>query len=111
MEWAIHEDRVISCVLWKDKCLVVLLSTHATSICAPCEIRDTTSRRQSTMQTEIFTSPMLVEYTKHMRGVDMADQRRASYSSQTRSHKWWHRVFWFLIDTIIVNMYVMYFHV
>jgi hypothetical protein len=40
--------------------------------------------------------------------VDVADQLCASYSCQTRSHKWWHQVFFFLVDTTIVNMYILY---
>ena len=88
MEWAMHEDRVISCVLYKDKCQVFLLSTHTTPIRAPCEIRDVIPRRQGAERVQIFTSPVLVEYTKHMRGVDVTNQLRASYSSQIRSHKW-----------------------
>jgi hypothetical protein len=43
-----------------------------------------------------------------MRGVDVADQLRASYSCQNRSHKWLHRVFLFLIDMTIMNMFIMY---
>jgi hypothetical protein len=35
-----------------------------------------------------LTSPMLVEYTTFMRVVDVTYQLRASYSSQSRSHKW-----------------------
>jgi hypothetical protein len=56
----------------------------------------------------IAISPMLCEYTTYMRGVDVADELWASYSSQTRSHKWWHWIFWFLIDITEVNMYVMH---
>ena len=88
MEWAMHEDRVISCVMWKDKCPVLLLSTHATPIWARCEVRNTVPRRCGAIWEEVFTSLVLVEYTKHMRGVDVADQLYASYSNQIRSHKW-----------------------
>jgi len=51
---------------------------------------------------------MHLEYTTYIRGVDVADQLHASYTCQTRSYKWWHRVFFFLIDTSIVNMYIIY---
>lgn len=51
---------------------------------------------------------MLRDYTTYMRGVDVADQLKAPYSSHPRSHKWWHRMFWFLIDMTKVNMYIMY---
>ena len=43
-----------------------------------------------------------------MRGVDVANQLRASYSTQDRTHKWWHRVFFFLLDMTMVNMYIIY---
>ena len=102
---------VISCIMWKDKCPILLLSTHATPICASREIWDMVPRKHGVVLEQIFTSLVLVEYTQHMRGVDVADQLQASYSCQTRSHKWWQRVFWFLIDTSIVNMYVMYLQV
>jgi hypothetical protein len=51
---------------------------------------------------------MLLEYTTFMKGVDVADQLRASDSSQSRSHKWWHRIFFALLDITEVNIYVMY---
>ena len=74
MEWAMHEDRCISFVMWKDKCPVLLLSTYATSILAPCEVRDMVPRRRGAVWEQIFTSLVLMKYTKHMRGVDVVDQ-------------------------------------
>jgi hypothetical protein len=65
-------------------------------------------RRNGAVREAIRTSPMHYEYTTYMRGVDVVDQLWASYSYQTRSHKWWHRVFFFLIDTTVVNMYIIY---
>jgi hypothetical protein len=37
---------------------------------------------------DIMTSPMHLKYSTNMRGVDMADQLRASYNTQKRMHKW-----------------------
>ena len=51
---------------------------------------------------------MYLEYTIYMSGVDVADQLRASCSCQIRSHKWWHRVFWFFLDQTVANMYIYY---
>jgi hypothetical protein len=62
------------------------------------------------MREMVPTSSMRVEYTTFMRDVDVADQIRASYSSQSRSHKWWHYIFWALVDITEVNMYIMYWH-
>jgi hypothetical protein len=36
---------------------------------------------------------MHLKYTTHMRGVDVADQLRASYDTQNRTQKWGYRVF------------------
>jgi hypothetical protein len=46
-----------------------------------CMPRDEVPRRNGAVRENIPTSPMLVEYTTFMRGVDVADQLQASYSS------------------------------
>jgi hypothetical protein len=96
--------------MWKDKCPVLLISTHANPIRFPCVPRNEVPRRNGLVREKIPTSPMLLEYTTFMRGVDVADQLWASYSSLTRSHKWWHRIFFSLLDITEVNMYIMYMH-
>jgi hypothetical protein len=108
IEWSMHESRGIRCVMWKDKCPVLLISSHALPIGYPCVPVDTVPRRHGAIRENIQTSLVLLEYTTYMRGVDVADQLQASYSSQTRSHKWWHRVFWAMLDVTEVNMYIMY---
>jgi hypothetical protein len=78
--------------MWKDKCPVLLISTHANPIgflCMPC---DEVPHHNGTVREKVPISPMLIEYTTYMRGVDVVDQLQASYSSQSRSHKWWHHV-------------------
>jgi hypothetical protein len=83
IEWAMHDSRGLSCVMWKDKCPVLLISTHANPIGFPCVPRDEVPCRNGPVREKIPTSPMLLEYTTYMRGVDVADQLRASYSSQS----------------------------
>jgi hypothetical protein len=43
-----------------------------------------------------------------MRSIDTTSQLRGAYSCLTRSHKWWHRVFYFLLDTTVCNMWMLY---
>jgi hypothetical protein len=43
-----------------------------------------------------------------MRGVDVSDHLRTSYSMQMRSHKWWHKVLIFGFDHSLVNQYILY---
>jgi hypothetical protein len=93
LEWAMHRSRGLSCVMWKDKCLILLISTHALPIGFPCMPRHTVPRRKGAVRKVVPTSPMLVKYTTFIKGVDVADQLQVSYSSQSRSHKWWHLIF------------------
>lgn len=106
--WRMHESRSMSLVLWKDKKPILFLSTSAIPIGFPCVLVDTVPRQNGTVREAIPTSSMHVEYTTHIDGVDVADQLRASYSTHNRSHKWWHRIFFFLLDMIVVNMLLMY---
>jgi hypothetical protein len=73
IEWAMHESRLMSCVMWKDKCLVLLLFTHTNPIGFPCMPRDEVPCRNGAVIEKIPTSSMLVEYTTFMRGVDIAN--------------------------------------
>ena len=49
---------------------------------------------------------MHVEYMEYMRGVDVTNQLRGNYSSQLRSHKWWMKLFYIVVDQSMVNAYV-----
>ena len=40
LEWTMHDSRGMSCVMWKDKCPVLLLSTYALPIGFPCMLVD-----------------------------------------------------------------------
>jgi hypothetical protein len=108
LEWRMHDTWKMACILWKDKKPVLLLSIHALPIGFPCVHVSTVPRRNGTVQEDIMTSSMHLEYTTHMRGVDVVDQLRASYSTQNRTHKWWHRIFFFLLDMTVVNMFIIY---
>ena len=108
LAWRMHVSRKIACVIWKNKKPVILLSTHALSQVTPGLPEVTVPRRNGAVRENITTSPIHLEYTTHIRGVDVADQLRASYAIQDRTHKWWHRIFFFLLDMTFINMYVIY---
>ena len=85
--WRMHTSRKIACVIWKDKKPVILLSTHALPRVTPGLSKVTVPRRNGAIRDNITTSPIHLEYTTHMRGVDVADQLRAAHSTQDRTHK------------------------
>lgn len=43
-----------------------------------------------------------------MRGVDVVTQCRVGYTAQLMTHKWWHRLLFFVLDTSLGNGYVLY---
>ena len=108
MDWRMHESRTMTSIIWKDKKPVLLMSRHAQPTIAPGFIVPTVPRRNGAIRDDIPTSPMHLEYTTHMCGVDVADQLRASNYTQNRSHKWWHRIFFVLLDITVVNMFLIY---
>jgi hypothetical protein len=74
LDWAMHGSGGLSCVMWIDKCPVLLISTHALPIGFPCMPLDTVPWRNGAVREIVPTSLILVEYTTFMRGVDIADQ-------------------------------------
>jgi hypothetical protein len=44
----------------------------------------------------------------YMGGVDKANQLRSYYERDQRSKKWWHRLFYSLLETTLVNSWICY---
>ena len=99
-----HVHRQMGVVSWQDKKLVTLLSTAA----APWEPNSKVLRRIPGLHGQLIvpSSPMHRQYVEYMRGVDVTDQLRGNYSSQLRCHKWWVKIFHFIVDQTMVNSYV-----
>ena len=47
-------------------------------------------------------------YNTYMNAVDIADQLRSYYTTRRRTFKWWHRFFFFVLDTALCNAHVCY---
>jgi len=91
-------------VQWMDTKLVSVLSTAF----SPTSVGNV-DRQQKDGTKHQFTCPMpIVEYTRRMGGVDRSDQQRTMYSVSRRSKRSWLRIFFFLLDTALVNAYALY---
>lgn len=51
---------------------------------------------------------VVAAYNKSMGGVDLFDQLHERYKIGRRSLKWWHRIFYWLVDLAIVNSFAMW---
>ena len=82
LKWSMHSSQGISSVMSKDKCLLLLSSTHVLplgllSLHPPPKVL----HKSGAVHHQIPTSPIVVKYTTYMCGVDVVDQLRSSYSA------------------------------
>ena len=92
-------------VKWMDKRQVTMISTIHDDSMAPVQRRS----RFADGGREVVEKPKcILEYNRHMGGVDLSDQLTSYHSFGHRTVKWWRRVFFHLIDTTIVNAYILY---
>lgn len=47
-------------------------------------------------------------YSEYMKGVDLSNQLISYYELNSKTYKWWKRIFFHLIDISIVNSYILY---
>ena len=90
--------------MWKDNKVVSLINTTT-----PPNLMATVRRQNKDSSRTSIPCPQSVrDYNTYMGGVDLADARRKSYSCSRRSKKWWHRLFYFLVDITMVNGYLLH---
>ena len=51
---------------------------------------------------------MIVDYNKHMLGVDKLDQMMSYYSFLHKTIKWWRKVFFWILEVATVNAYILH---
>jgi hypothetical protein len=66
-------------------------------------------RTQKDGTKKTFPCPIAIkEYNSYMGGVDKADMLCGIYSVNRKSKKWWHRIFFGIIDRIFINAMMAY---
>jgi hypothetical protein len=99
-----HRSHRIVAIVWIDSRPVWLLST-ATNPIDPMCVAPRWVRRD---RVDFPTSPILLEYQAHMRGIDVVDECRMYYTAALQSHKWWHRCLILVLDSSLQNGYILY---
>ena len=102
-------------VLWKDRQEVRFLTSAHNPIVPVTQTKrgvifDTARNKYIRATTTKTVLNVSYDYNFNMNGVDIADQLRSYYSCKLRSRKWWHSLFWWMVDTAICNAYVVYKH-
>ncbi|XP_018013422.1 piggyBac transposable element-derived protein 4-like isoform X2 [Hyalella azteca] len=88
---------------WMDSKAVHLISNfHGTE-------NSTVSHKLKNGQKIIVKCPLAIkDYNEHMGGVERHDQLRQLYGIKRKNIKWWHCIFFGLLDMAIVNSFILY---
>ena len=97
--------------IWVDKRSIYFLSTiHVAE--PPLGSTCTVKRHTTTgAQEDKPCPPCLPDYQCFMRGVDRNDQMQQYYNLGRCSIKWWKRIFYYLVESTILNSFIMESHV
>ena len=94
----------MAATVWMDSRPVAVLSTTASPVLMSSDI----SRRLKDGTVVSVPRPQSVgQYQSFFRGVDIFDQFRAKYSVGRPSKKWWKYVLFFLINTAIIDAFLI----
>lgn len=93
----------LTATVWKDKRLV----HHLTTCSQPTLIQDAT-RCVGQHRVALRQPDSVHQYNKFMGGVDQHDQLRMAYDVGRNSKKWWRYLFWFFVNSAMVNAFILY---
>jgi hypothetical protein len=100
-----YSDTDVGVFKWEDNKSVWLISNyHGT------EQSSVLRTQKDGSKITVSCPPVVKDYNKYMGGVDLADRYRALYNVDRKSKKWWHRLFWGILDIAFVNAYVINCH-
>ena len=88
---------------WFDNKIVYLASNFHGS-----ETSEVKRKGKDGTKAAIVCPAIVPDYNRNMGGVDHADRLRQVYNVDRRSRKWWHRLFWGLLDIAFVNSFLVY---
>lgn len=91
-------------VSWKDKRPVHMLSTkHKGSSSHMSYVNSRWPNRPPVLKPDI-----VIDYIKHMGGVDRSDHFVSSYQFMRRTKKWYRKMFFWFLEVAIINSYLLY---
>ena len=95
----------VTVTVWKDNRHI-----HMISNAYPVSGDTTVKRKRKTdgVVEQVPCPSVICGYNKFMGGVDQNDQKRAYYSINRKSKRWWLRIFLYFLDVAVVNAHCLY---
>lgn len=105
-EWkSVGEDNTLTVVKWYDNKGVTLISSFAEAK----PVDDATRFDRANKRNIKITRPFMVKtYNENMGGVDLADCLLSLYRIPIRSHKYYHRLIFHMLDMVMNNAWLLY---
>lgn len=96
-------DENINIVQWQDKREVLMITTlYGNST-------EEVKRIIKSGREEVIMKPSVIcRYNESMGGVDLADHYISSYSFTRKTMKWWRKIFFWLLEVVTVNSYILF---
>ena len=89
--------------IWKDtKAFRVISNYHG------AEVKEVERTQRDGSKKRVKCPQAMADYNEHMGGVDTANHLRSLYERNRRSKKWWHRLFYALLETTLVNSWICF---
>ena len=83
----------------KKKPVTILSTIH--------EANDVLTTKKDSHGNRLPKPEAINEYTTHMSGVDLSDQYMAFHMNLRKSMKWWRKLFFHLLNMILLNSYIL----
>lgn len=96
---AFRRDNVLV-LNWRDKRIVSMISTYSKG-------NETEEVNVRARQEPVTKPAVVVDYNKHMSGVDLHDQLNKYYVCSRKSVKWWKKVFFWILESCITNAWIL----
>lgn len=99
-------DNEISVIKWKDKgkkSVKIASNMHDPEDCTEIERKDKHGNKIN-----VKCPRAVADYNVYMGGVDHFDHYKSCYSIAQKSRRWWIKIFYFLLESVIVNSYILY---
>ncbi|GFO45730.1 PiggyBac transposable element-derived protein 4 [Plakobranchus ocellatus] len=101
-DYRVSDDGLLFCKWMDNKAVTIASNYHGT---APTSIKRT---QNDGTREQLACTEAVRDYNMHIGGVDMADMLCCSCGLSRKSKKWWHRLFFGLIDRTLINAYIVY---
>ena len=97
------ESDTVEYLIWQDQKSVHFINTIYNS----AEQAELKRKNKDGSQTYVPCPVAVKNYNCLMGGVNVADAKRKVYSCSRHSKKWWHRLFYYIVDVCIVNAFII----